>query len=149
MKSFVGEASHVRASVYNEMDWSSYILWVTCKWTKIRKNKISLFYYFLIFTFTFNLPRVQRSLCVFYFYPWSKISLCIFDFYLWSKSPYVFFTFACGPKVLMYFLFLLLAFFKCHCGQHGLLSPFKVHHYKPRELLMLLSHTLCDTKIKY
>ena len=55
-----------------------------------------------------------------------------------TKGLYVFFTFA-------------LAFIKCPVvntsGQGGLSTQIKVHHHKQRELLMLLSHTLCDTKI--
>ena len=119
------------------MKWIDLLLypWVTCKKTKIRKNKIILFYSFLIFTFTFSLSVVQKSfmyfwllpksLCIFYFYLWS--------FFLWSKSTYVFlsftcasflvvqkylcifdfylWSFSCGPKVLMYFLLLPLVLF--------------------------------------
>ena len=106
------------------MKWIDLLLypWVTYKKTKIRKNKIIIFYSFLILTFSFSLLVVQRSLCIFDFYLWSK-SPQVFYSYLWYKSPYVFFTFtygpfSCDPKGVMYFWLLLLAFFKCLCGHH-------------------------------
>ena len=53
---------------------------VTCKWTKIRKDKIIIFYSFPNFTFTF-LPK--RSFMYFLLLP--KVFI-YFDFHLWSKS---------------------------------------------------------------
>ena len=96
----------VRASVCVIMNWLDILYpWVTCKWSKIRKNKIILFYSFLIFTFTFSLFVVQKVMYVFF-----NFSFILLQVPLWS------------------FVF-----------------PFKVHRHKPRELLMLLSHTMCDT----
>ena len=58
-----------------------------------------------------------------------------------------------GTKGLHVILTFALVFFSSPYGHHMWLTwsliPFKVQHHKPGELLMLLSHTLCDTKIRY
>ena len=63
-------------------------------------------------------------------------SLCIFKFYLWSKIPYVFLTFSLWSS-----------------SSSPVVNLVIYHHSKyiiiQKELLMLLSHTRCDTKIGY
>ena len=147
----------VRASVCVIMNWIDLLLypWVTCKWAKIRKNKKIFFYSFLIFTFTFSLSVAQKVLYVILTFTkvlmvfWllhvvlflvvQKVLiyflLSLVVLYLWSKSPCVFLTFdfSLFPSALVVITY-------------GLLIPFKVHHHKPIELLMLLSHTMCHQR---